>query len=735
MRRILCLFPVLLACQSFGSLTPFKPTTEELKSLFQKYSQVGAAQTRQLQSWNLTFTWIDAQSFFYRRDTSPETYRFTHYNTFDHSKKDLFDHAKLADELEKATDTKDINPDRLPITVSQLAKVIVSISHRNVNYNWNTETNTLTRVTPPRPTPQARQEQGRPSPERKLRARIQDGKLQVAQEATPLEWKDASDATQLARFTWSPDSKFIALQSQIPGDRRSVSVLDSTKPGPRAELRTRLYDQPGDKLDTSETYFYNVETQKTVKVAHEPIICGGHPWASPPGLQFWQPKDQKYPTAIIEVDIRGFQQKQIVEIDPVTAKVTTWIDEKSPTFIHSSQFFWRVLPRTHSMIFRSERDGWAHIYEYTKPGEARQITKGNFVVRSLIDLNEEHIYFTANGRESGDPYFIHYYRINRDGSNLVHFTSGTGSHRVDFSPDKRLLIDTYSTVANAPVYELRSSDGKLLATIEKSTAEPLRTAGIKGPTEFVAKGRDGQTDIYGLIHFPTHFDPSKTYPIIEDIYAGPHDSFVPKTFRPVFYQQRLAELGFIVVQIDGMGTANRGKKFHDVAWKNVADAGLPDRIAWIKSAAEKFPQMDTNRVGIFGTSAGGQSSTGALLFHPEFYKVAVSSCGCHDNRMDKYWWNEQWMGYPIGPHYEAQSNITNAAKLQGKLMLMVGEVDSNVPPESTFRLLDALQKAKKDVDFVYLPGLDHTGGGEFGERKRVDFFIRHLLGVEPPTWN
>ncbi|WP_309714806.1 S9 family peptidase, partial [Armatimonas sp.] len=199
--------------------------------------------------------------------------------------------------------------------------------------------------------------------------------------------------------------------------------------------------------------------------------------------------------------------------------------------------------------------------------------------------------------------------------------------------------------------------------------------------------------------------------------------------------QSLAELGFIVVQCDGMGTRNRSKEFHDVCWKNLADAGLPDRIAWMKSLGAKYRQVDLTKVGVYGTSAGGQNSTGAVLFHPEFYKVAVSSCGCHDNRMDKYWWNEQWMGFPVGAHYNDQSNITNAAKLKGRLLLMVGELDSNVPPESTYRLVDALSKAGKEFEFVLLPGQNHTGGGTFGERKRRDFFVRNLLGVEPPERN
>ena len=199
--------------------------------------------------------------------------------------------------------------------------------------------------------------------------------------------------------------------------------------------------------------------------------------------------------------------------------------------------------------------------------------------------------------------------------------------------------------------------------------------------------------------------------------------------------QELAELGFIVVQLDGMGTSNRSKEFHNVAWKNLKDAGFPDRIKWIKAAAQKYTYMDVERVGIYGTSAGGQSSTGAVLFHPEFYKVAVSSCGCHDNRMDKIWWNEQWMGWPIGPEYAECSNVENAYRLQGKLLLIVGEVDDNVDPASTYQLSNALIKANKDHEMILVPGMGHSSGGDYGERKRRDFFVKHLIGIDPPAWN
>ncbi|CAN5685865.1 hypothetical protein BH11ARM2_BH11ARM2_09690 [soil metagenome] len=353
-----------------------------------------------------------------------------------------------------------------------------------------------------------------------------------------------------------------------------------------------------------------------------------------------------------------------------------------------------------------------------------------------VDEAKRQIVFTASGMDPAeDPYFVHYYRIDFDGTHLLPLTPAKGNHDAKLSPDGETLVDTYSTVTDAPVHELRNAlTGDLIAKIDQADVAPLLKGGWKAPEPFVAKGRDGKTDIYGLVFRPTNFDRRKRYPVVEDIYAGPQDSFVPKSFSPNFYDQRVADLGFIVVKIDGMGTRNRSKAFHDVCYMDLADAGFPDRILWMKALAAKYPQADISRVGVFGTSAGGQNAGGAVLFHPEFYKVAVVSCGCHDNRLDKIWWNEQWMGL-MGPHYATSSNIENAAKLKGDLLLMVGELDTNVPPESTFRFAAALQAAGKEYELVVIPNSDHTAGGPYGERKRRDFLVRHLLGVEPPNPN
>ncbi|MDX1314671.1 MAG: prolyl oligopeptidase family serine peptidase, partial [Eudoraea sp.] len=441
-----------------------------------------------------------------------------------------------------------------------------------------------------------------------------------------------------------------------------------------------------------------------------------------------------------EYNKRGHQEYRVIEIDCSSGDTKVLIKEESKTFFHYSGKKYRYdLKDDKGIIWASERDGWNHLYMYDLKGNVKnQITTGNWVVRNVVwvDEDNEQVIFTASGREKGDPYFINYYRIKFDGSGLRRLSDGHGNHRAFFSPDKKYFIDTWSTVSTPPVSVLRSTQtGRELMKLEEADISALTNAGWLTPEVFSSKGRDGKTDIWGVIFKPTNFDPEKTYPVIEYIYAGPHNSFVPKSFRPYFGNiQPLAELGFIIVQIDGMGTSNRSKAFHDVCFGNLKDAGLPDRILWIKDAAARFKYMDIDKVGIYGTSAGGQSSTGALLFHPEFYKVAVSSCGCHDNRMDKIWWNEQWMGWPVGKEYAESSNIENAYRLEGKLLLINGEMDFNVDPASTTQLVDALIKANKNFDYLFVPGMGHSSGGKYGERKRRDFFVKHILGIDPPEW-
>lgn len=539
-----------------------------------------------------------------------------------------------------------------------------------------------------------------------------------------------------AWMSWSPDSKkLVATKIRKHEDHTLYLIESSPKDQLQPKLQTRDYLKPGDALPQRTPTLFIVGERKMIAMPAD-LIQNQYDLSFPA----WR-KDSRSFT--VEYNQRGHQRYQVIEMDGETGDTRVLVDEQSKTFIDYSGKKYRYdVADGQEIIWASERDGWNHLYLYDGvDGKVKnQITKGEWVVRKVLHVNEKarQIIFAASGREkTQDPYLIQYYRINFDGTGMKTLTSENANHEVSFSPNHKLFVDQYSRVDLPPVTCLKDAvTGKILMDLEQADISPLMATGWKMPEVFSAKGRDGQTDIWGIIIRPTNFDPKKQYPIIEYIYAGPHSSFVPKSFQTLvpYGAQELAELGFIVVQMDGMGTSNRSKEFHDVCWRNLKDAGFPDRIAWIKAAAKKYPYMDLKRVGIYGTSAGGQSSAGALLFHPEFYKVAVSSCGCHDNRMDKMWWNEQWMGYPIGPHYAESSNVENAYRLQGKLMLIVGELDDNVDPSSTLQVVNALIKANKNFDFLMVPGMGHSAGGDFGEHKRRDYFVKHLLGIDPPAW-
>ncbi|HZD05873.1 MAG TPA: prolyl oligopeptidase family serine peptidase, partial [Longimicrobiales bacterium] len=450
-----------------------------------------------------------------------------------------------------------------------------------------------------------------------------------------------------------------------------------------------------------------------------------------------------------EYNQRGHQVYRVIEVDAETGQARALIDERSgpDSFIHYSGGRYRYdVGDGSEIIWMSERDGWQHLYLYDgRTGRVKnQITKGEWVVRDVERVDEENrqIWFTAGGMNPDqDPYFLHYYRIGFDGTGLTAFTTADGNHSVTFSPSGRYYVDVWSRIDMAPVGELRRTrDQGLVMDLEKGDISGLVEAGWTVPEPFVAKGRDGETDIWGMIIRPTTFDPSKKYPVIEYIYAGPHGFFTPKSFSVSSALRNVAELGFVLVQMDGMGTASRSRAFHDVAWKDIGDAGFPDRILWHRAVAEKYPWYDISRVGIYGGSAGGQNAMGALLFHPDFYKVAVSFAGCHDNRMDKIWWNEQWMGWPLDQSYVDSSNMENAWRLQGDLLLIWGELDTNVDPSSSMQVVHALIAAGKYFDMLVIPGEDHGAGrraatAPYGNLKRNDFFVKHLLGVEPPGRN
>ncbi|HVS36825.1 MAG TPA: DPP IV N-terminal domain-containing protein [Gemmataceae bacterium] len=693
----------------------------------------------------------DGDRFWYRNDLNGGDQEFILVDAVKGEREAAFDSERLAAALSKAAN-KDYKAARLPIDDLRVdAKgEVFWLKVGSKSWKCDRAHYTLTEEEFPQeaaPLPPSRDDapprRRRPpspdSPDGKWTAFVKDHNLYLREKDGGQEFQLSHDGKDGDCYNgevfWSPDGKKLIGLWTKAGDERKVYLVQSS-PTDQLQPKLQSYDylKPGDKVPITKPHLFDASEKKEIPVSDELFA---NPYETTEWR--WAPDSSRFTFLFNQ---RGHQVLRIVAIDAETGKPSAVVDEQSKTFIdYSGKKYDRSMDGTGEILWMSERDGWNHLYLYdAKTGQVKnQVTKGEWVVRGVdrVDEKKRQVWFRAGGvYPNQDPYYIHYGRINFDGTGLTWLTEGDGTHTVEYSPDGRFLIDAYSRVDMPPVLQLRrAEDGKLVCGLENADTTALAAIGWKPPEPFVAKGRDGKTDIYGVIYRPMHFDPTKKYPVIENIYAGPQDSFVPKRFASFYNDQSLAELGFIVVQIDGMGTSNRSKAFHDVCWKNLGDAGLPDRIAWIKAASAKYPYMDLTRVGIYGTSAGGQNSLRAMEAFPDFYKVCVSACGCHDNRMDKIWWNEQWMGWPIGPHYAEQSNATNAGKLRGKLLLIVGEMDHNVDPASTMQVVNALVKAGKDFDLLVVPNADHGMGGPYGARRMRDFFVRHLIGVEPPDRN
>ncbi|MBN1973333.1 MAG: prolyl oligopeptidase family serine peptidase [Sedimentisphaerales bacterium] len=718
--------------------------------------------------------WFDENTrFWYINNLRDNKTEFILVDAEKGSRQRAFDHDKLAASLSKMTQQQ-YSGDQLPFTVIKFSdddkEVLFNIS--NTTYKCDLNSYEISPSDIPLPaTNQSQQDfggmrgmrgqrrgqgtgqnfnrgqyrrstgAGLSSPDGKWNAFIRDNNVYIQNSENGPEIQLSTDGTEVnsyQRLEWAPDSQSIISWRVEPGDNKEVYLIQSSPPGGgRAVLSTRAYALPGDKFEAYELNIFNVEQRKQIKPELERIdLDSPRPRWNSDGCHFTYQK----------VD-RGHQRLRLISVNSHDGSFINIIDEKSDTFIwtaHTENLglsLINYIDDSNEVIYVSETDGWRHLYLYDAlTGKLKnQITKGQWLIRGIqnIDAEKRQIWFSAGGYHSEhDPYFVHYFRVNFDGTGLVPLTDGNGTHTISYSPDQKYIIDSYSRVDMPPQTELRRvSDGKLVCKLEQADISELIERGWKSPEVFVAKGRDGKTDIWGVIARPADFDPQKKYPVIESIYAGPQGAFVPKTFQASGLFSSFTRLGFIVVQIDGMGTAYRSKAFHDVCFKNLKDAGFPDRIIWHKAAAEKYPYYDISRLGIYGTSAGGQNSAAAVLFYPEFYKAAAAACGCHDNRMDKSSWNEQWMGYPVGPQYSESSNIDNAWRLQGKLFLIVGEMDTNVPPENTMRFVDALIKAQKDFDLLVIPGADHGSGGAYGQRRMEDFFVRNLQNIETPNRN
>ncbi len=551
-------------------------------------------------------------------------------------------------------------------------------------------------------------------------------------------WKH-SDA---AIVSWSPDSKKIATFQQ---DQRKVNdmYLVTTNVG-APKLEQWKYPLPGDQyIPTIRRVIIDVEAPKVISLnippdPHRATMSDDISSSGSFDDIDWSPDAKE--VAFVSSS-RDHKNAKVRIANTATGEVREVFEETVKTQFESGRgaINWRYLAKTNEIIWYSERDNWGHLYLYdSKTGNLKhQITKGDWLVGKVLKIDEKErtIYFTGHGREKGNPYFAYFYKIGFDGKGLTLLTPETGNHSVYLSPSGNYFVDVYSQPDVPPVANFRNTKGALITGLEKADVSRLQAKGWKAPTPVTVKAADGATDIYGLVFTPTKMDPLKKYPVVDYIYPGPQGGSVGSwSFSPSRGDnQALAELGFIVVVIEGTSNPYRSKSFHDMSYGNMAENTLPDQIAAIRQLSKTYP-IDTTKVGIWGHSGGGFATAAALLRYPDFFKVGIAESGNHDNRNYEDDWGERYNGLVENSDYAAQANQAYAKNLKGKLMLVHGMMDDNVPPYNTLLVVEALQKANKDFDLVVFPNARH-GFGEYSAymmRRRWDYFVKHLSGAEPP---
>lgn len=659
---------------------------------------------------------------------------------------DLFDHQKLSQLLTDSLGT-DIKANDIPISkIIYKSPTELRISAKHKTYILNTSTYTLT--VPPQENKTAENEQ--PSPDKKWVAYAKDYNLYVKavadstvrqlsksgrkgyEYATWYAWDDiieGENGDRPAHFgvEWSEDSKWIYANICDLRSAQKMCLLDwSIDSLYRPKLLSYYRGSPGDTaMVYMEPVFFNLESGKEIKVnlpRSTHINSNVVEWSKTPGSVF------------IETTSRGYQHKAIHRFNLKTEELQTIYSESSKTNIDN--FAYQFAEKSGYMFFLSEKSGWRQLYRLDlETGEEKSLTNGSFYVNSIERIDEETqtLYFLASGKEKGrNPYYQHLYSISFNGENLKLLTAENRNHLISFAPDGSYFVDNFSTVNIPTTTVLRNSlTGEVLAKLGEADL-----SGIENwipPEIFTAIARDGTTRLYGAVWKPTNFDSTKHYPVIEMSYTGPHTQVFPKNFSQAFSLQAYAELGFICVAIDGRGSSGRSKQFHDFSYKNLG-GNLEDHISTIKQLGRRYTFVDTTRVGIFGHSAGGYDAGRAVLAYPEFYKVAVASSADHDHRMEKAWWPEMYMGWPVDSAYHLQSNITNAGNLKGKLLITHGGIDENVNPSATFKLAEALIKADKRFDMLILPSQRHGYQGDhlkYFTKTRWNYFVEHLRGVEP----
>ena len=736
---------------------------------YQRAERFLSANTRSLVSHaNVSPNWLDDGRMWYR-NTTADGAEFIIVDPKAKTRKHAFDHQRLADVLSNNDTT--YQAFGLPFRSFEFTKNgrAISFDVKDKTYTCNLRNYGCTdkenkKGAAADTSPMASFRRGRTqvlSPNGKLAAFIRDHNLWVRNVETKKERQltfdgieDYGYATNNAGWTkgpgpvvlWSPDSKKIAtFQHDSRGTGEMYMV--STKSG-HPELSQWKYPLPGDSLIFRiSRVVINVKNASMVRLNMPPdqhrstsddhIAGRGGTF-----LDVRWSKDAKH-LAFVSSS-RDHKEAQLRVADTKTGKVRDVMKEVQETYFESGDGFsnWRYLSKTNEVIWFSERDNWGHLYLIDlKTGKIKnRITQGEWAVQQVryVDQKKRKIYFSAGGKEQGDPYYWHYYSINIDGSDLKLLTPEYAHHTVNFSSEYKYFIDSYSTPVTPPITVLRDMDGNQLVKLEQADISRLVALGWQPPTQVKTKARDGVTDIYGLLYKPTKFNPNSKYPVLNPLYPGPQSGSVgSRSFRPSRSdKQSVAELGFIVIEVDAMGTPGRSKSFHDAYYGNMGDNGLPDQVEAIKQLGAQYPWMDLDRVGIYGGSGGGFASTGGILRYPDFYKVAVSGSGNHDNATYEDDWGEKWQGMLIknedgSTTYDNQANHLLAENLKGKLLLGHGSLDGNVPVNNTLLVAKALMDANKDFDLLIFPNKGH-GLGQYWMRRRWDYFVRHLKGTEPP---
>lgn len=707
-------------------------------------------------------TWLSDDRLWYR-NAIREGVEFILVDPARRTRERLFDQVKLAAALSSVADTT-YDPWHLPFVRLEFSADprVVTVDAGRRRFVCDRSGAPCSPVTGAATASEATPRNVVTSPDGKRAAFIRDWNLWVRELATGQETrlttdgvKDFGYATDNAGWTmsdrpillWSPDSRKIATFQQ---DQRLVGdmYLVDTRVG-HPQLRAWKYPLPGDSaVAMIHRVVIDLDGPSVVRLAMPPdqhrsticdhVACGGT-WAD---VQWNTDASQ---LAFVSTS-RDHKQEWLRVADARTGRIREVMEESVPTFFESgfNRVNWRWLPGSSEIIWYSQRSDWGHLYLYdaTTGRLKHPITSGNWNVLQVLQLDEKTrtLWFTGAGKEPGDPYFRRLYRVKLDGSGLKLLTPEAADHDIALSPSGRFLVDNYSRPDVPTVSVLRDADGRDLLALEKADISRLTATGWRPPQPITVKARDGKTDLYGLLYRPTNFDSTRKYPIVNHIYPGPQTGSVgSRSFSAARGDaQALAELGFVVVQIDAMGTPMRSKSFHAAYYGNMGDNGLPDQVAGMKQLGERYPWIDLDRAGIYGHSGGGFAAAAAMFRHPDFFKVGVSQAGNHDNRLYEDDWAEKWQGLlvrnPDGTtSYDNQANQLVAKNLKGKLLLAHGTMDTNVPPLNTEVVVDALIKANKDFDLLMLPNRGHGFGSEpYMVRRRWDYFVRYLLGAEPP---